>query len=126
MNEFYKKIAKIGPDPVLSLVTVLNGVNSGEKAAFDENGLAFCTSGEDYFREHEKELMSMSEDGVHKLLSRIVYTEHVRQGKKLVVCGCGHVSLPIIRLAKMLGFEVTAIDDRSEFCENAREAGRTG
>ena len=123
MNEFYKKIAKIGPDSALSLVTVLNGVNSGEKAAFDENGLAFCSSGEDYFRAHEKELMSMSEDGVHNLLSQIVYTEHVRQGKKLVICGCGHVSLPIIRLAKMLGFEVTAIDDRSEFCENAREAG---
>ncbi len=123
MSDFFKKIAETGPDRALTLVTVISGEDSGEKAAFDENGLAFCSAGDAFFKEHEKELMSLAEDGVHPLSGRTVYAEHIRQGKKLVICGCGHVSLPIIRLAKMLGFEVTAIDDRAEFCENARAAG---
>ena len=123
MNDFFRRIGAVGPDQALTLVTVINGMHSGEKAAFDDSGLAFCTAGEGFFKEHENELMSMTKDGVHQLLSQLVYTEHIRQGKKLVICGCGHVSLPIIRLAKMLGFEVTAIDDRAEFCENARAAG---
>ncbi len=123
MNDFFKKIAENGADPVLTLVTVINGGHSGEKAAFDENGLAFCSGEDVFFKEHEKELMSMSRDGVHTLQDRLIYAEHIRQGKKLVICGCGHVSMPIIRLGKMLGFEVTAIDDRAEFCGNARLAG---
>lgn len=52
-----------------------------------------------------------------------VYRERVRRAPKLVVCGAGHVSMPIIRLGKMLGFTVTVLEDRPKFADNARAAG---
>ena len=52
-----------------------------------------------------------------------VYRERVRRAPKLVICGAGHVSMPIIRLGKMLGFTVTVLEDRPKFADNARAAG---
>ena len=52
-----------------------------------------------------------------------VFRERVRRAPKLVICGAGHVSMPIIRLGKMLGFTVTVLEDRPKFADNARTAG---
>ena len=52
-----------------------------------------------------------------------VFRERVRRAPKLVICGAGHVSMPIIRLGKMLGFTVTVLEDRPKFADNARAAG---
>lgn len=52
-----------------------------------------------------------------------VFREHIRRAPKLVICGAGHVSMPIIRLGKMLGFTVTVLEDRPKFADNARTAG---
>ncbi|MBP3853836.1 MAG: XdhC family protein [Erysipelotrichaceae bacterium] len=52
-----------------------------------------------------------------------VYAEIIGAEKKMVICGAGHVSMPIIRMAKMIGFHVTVIDDRPQFTDNARQAG---
>ncbi len=48
-----------------------------------------------------------------------------RIGKKpnMVVCGGGHVSQAVIKLAKLLDFTVTCIEDRAEFADKALEAG---
>jgi xanthine dehydrogenase accessory factor len=40
--------------------------------------------------------------------------------KKLVICGAGHIALPLSVLAKMLNFEVTVIDNRKEFANKTR------
>ncbi len=42
---------------------------------------------------------------------------------KLVVCGGGHVGIPVAKIGRMLGFKVTVLEDRPEFAENARAAG---
>lgn len=52
-----------------------------------------------------------------------VFRERIRRAPKLVICGAGHVSMPIIRIGKMLGFAVTVIEDRPKFADNARAAG---
>ena len=52
-----------------------------------------------------------------------VFMEKVGSGKQMVICGAGHVSIALLRLAKMVGFKVTVIDDRPIFCNKAREAG---
>ena len=52
-----------------------------------------------------------------------VFRERIRRAPKLVICGAGHVSMPIIRLGKMLGFTVTVLEDRPKFADNARTAG---
>ena len=43
--------------------------------------------------------------------------------KKLVICGAGHVSMPIIQIGRMIGFSVTVIEDREIFADNARRQG---
>ena len=52
-----------------------------------------------------------------------VFMEKVGSGKQMVICGAGHVSIALLRLAKMVGFKGTVIDDRPVFCNKAREAG---
>ena len=52
-----------------------------------------------------------------------VFCERVGRIPKLVICGGGHVSMPIVRMGKMLGFTVTVLEDRPKFADNARAAG---
>lgn len=52
-----------------------------------------------------------------------VFRERIGRTPKLVICGAGHVSMPMIRMGKMLGFTVTVIEDRPKFADNARAAG---
>ena len=42
---------------------------------------------------------------------------------QLVICGAGHIALPLARFAQKLGFQVTVIDDRSDFANQARFPG---
>ncbi len=42
---------------------------------------------------------------------------------QLIICGGGHVSIPILTIGKMLGFYVTVIEDRPLYADHARAAG---
>lgn len=79
--------------------TVLTGESAGEK----------------------KLLVNPKENGIEG--HERVFRERIRRTPKLIICGAGHVSMPIIRIGKMLGFVVTVIEDRPKFADNAREAG---
>ena len=46
--------------------------------------------------------------------------EALRQQKVLLVCGGGHVSVPVAKLGKLLGYRVLVADDRPEFADPAR------
>lgn len=50
-------------------------------------------------------------------------TESVFRRDHMVICGGGHVSIPIIRLARSVGFYVTVLEDRPMFADHARKAG---
>ncbi len=49
-----------------------------------------------------------------------VFIEPVRPVYQLIICGAGHIALPLSALAKMLGFKVTVIDNRREFANTKR------
>lgn len=51
------------------------------------------------------------------------FLEHLGSQPKLFICGGGHVSMPIIDLARNLGFWVTVLEDRPFFADRARAAG---
>ena len=42
---------------------------------------------------------------------------------QLVICGAGHIALPLAQFSQKLGFQVTVIDDRSDFANPARFPG---
>lgn len=39
---------------------------------------------------------------------------------QLILCGAGHIAIPLSRFAQQLGFRVTVIDDRSDFASPSR------
>jgi len=49
-----------------------------------------------------------------------VFIEPFAQKDHLIICGAGHIALPLSAVAKMLGFKVTIIDDRREFANKNR------
>lgn len=49
-----------------------------------------------------------------------IFVERFGSSPKWVILGGGHISLPLVRLGKLLGFSVTVIDDRQEFANTER------
>lgn len=62
-------------------------------------------------------------DEIRDETNRRVYCERVCRTPKMIICGGGHVSVPIIQMGKMLGFTVTVLEDRPKFADHARRAG---
>lgn len=48
------------------------------------------------------------------------FTEHFQGIPVLVILGGGHISLPLSKLGKMLGYKVIVADDREEFADRER------
>ena len=44
---------------------------------------------------------------------------------RLLICGAGHIALPLARFANDVGFSVTVLDDRSDFAHPSRFPGCT-
>ena len=84
--------------------TILGGQHSGEKRILSGND---PETGPSTAKENGKD----------------VFRELIGRPAKLIICGAGHVSIPIIKMGKMLGFTVTVLEDRPKFADNARAAG---
>jgi xanthine dehydrogenase accessory factor len=89
-------------------------------AALDEaiaqRGRAFLSSRAEAgtFRVEESAPHPEDRPGVRVLFERIEPEPHV------VVCGAGHVGAALARLAHLIGYRVTLIDDRADFVARAR------
>jgi xanthine dehydrogenase accessory factor len=57
------------------------------------------------------------EDGCSVFLNVLSADAHV------VICGAGHIALPLAQFSQKLGFQVTVIDDRSDFANRTRFPG---
>jgi xanthine dehydrogenase accessory factor len=55
--------------------------------------------------------------GVH------VFFDLISPELKLIVCGAGHIAIPLSRFAREVGFRVTVLDDREDFAHAARFPG---
>jgi xanthine dehydrogenase accessory factor len=80
-----------------------------------------CDDG--FFAEHKNEALNAAAGRLTEIGGARVFAEVLGNGPELVICGAGHVSMPVITIAKMTGFHVTAIDDREQFVRNAVERG---
>lgn len=105
------------------IATVVRGTHTGEKALLLDGAIDWCTAPGGFLAQHEKEVSQADESGMLRIDGEDVFIELLGNEKKVVVCGAGHVSMPIIELARMLGMHVTVIDDREEYIENAGRQG---
>lgn len=103
--------------------TVLSGSHAGEKYLVrngaGEDSCGECApASEDPFGETVKDAAPAVNES-----SAPVFRERIGRTPRLIICGGGHVSMPVIRIGKMLGFTVTVLEDRPKFADNARVAG---
>lgn len=112
MNRFYEelKAALALPEGDIWSETVLAGEHVGEKRLS-------CGAGAGAEGEQKVKTLHDTES------QQRIYRERIGRTPKMVICGAGHVSMPIIRMGKMLGFTVTVIEDRPKFADHARVAG---
>jgi xanthine dehydrogenase accessory factor len=109
------KALKRGESPLL--FTVVDGDLAGSKGLITEKGSLFSSSEAEEMITKARmgsALTVLTADG-----SRI-FRETIEQPPKLVLCGGGHISLPLARLGDMLGFRITVIDEREEFANKGR------
>lgn len=123
MMEFYNRIEKADPNRQNLALTVVEGPSAGEKALVIDHRLAWESSGGGYFTEYREEIEQIQDYGLVSVGGQNVFCELLGGEKKLVICGGGHVSIPIIRMGMMVGFHVTVLEDRPMFADNARRAG---
>jgi xanthine dehydrogenase accessory factor len=50
----------------------------------------------------------------------LVFFDIISASATLIICGAGHIAVPLARFAREVGFSVTVIDDRADFAHPAR------
>lgn len=70
-----------------------------------------------------KRLLAEPQPGLWETGHGRVFVEALGTGKKLILCGGGHVSLATLAIAKLLEFHITVLEDRSDFAQAALKAG---
>lgn len=123
MNSFYETLSEINPNAQNIALTVLSKDKQGAKCLVSAEKIAW--ESDSFFSEHADETLAVSGNGIAQIAGLRVFAEVLGQEKKFVICGAGHISMPLIAMIRMLGCPVTVIDDRPYFADNARRAQAT-
>ena len=107
------------------VLTVLDGENIGEKVLTSDGTILWESQEHGFFRGFQDEIKALDDSGVIRLGGHEVFCDVLGNEKQIVICGGGHVSIPVITLGVMMGCEVTVLEDRPLFADNARRAGAT-
>ncbi|MBE6027717.1 MAG: xanthine dehydrogenase [Clostridiales bacterium] len=105
------------------LFTVCDGAHAGEKMIVSSGEPVWMSDEEGFFAMHGSEAVSAPDGRLTEIGGERVFAELLGKDKEIVICGAGHVSMPVIAIAKMMGFRVTAVDDRESFIQNALDRG---
>lgn len=101
MSDFYNKLSQQLEKPQeIWVETVLSGKNAGKKR-----------------------IISGREESKAGSSEERIFRERVGKQPRLIICGAGHVSVPVIQIGRMLGFFVSVLEDRPGFADKARAAG---
>ena len=123
MVNFYEAIRELNINLENRMFTVCEGVHAGEKMIVSGGTPVWMSSETGFFAVHAPDVISAEDGKLTEINGERVFAEILGNEKKIVICGAGHVSMPVIEIAKMMGFHVTAIDDREQFVQNALDHG---
>lgn len=128
--EFYEVLEQMNPNQCNMAMTVLEGEYLGEKALFTNREQVWVSSKNGFFQLHKQDIREMEDEETWRNLQGIVlidgtkaFCELLGSEKKFVICGGGHVSIPIIQIGLMIGCHITVLEDRPKFADHARRAG---
>lgn len=120
---FYDVISELNINLENRMFTVCEGVHAGEKMIVSAGEPVWMSDDDGFFSLHASEALTAEDGTLTEIGGERVFAELLGNEKKMVICGAGHVSMPVIRIAKMMGFRVTAIDDREQFVQKALDNG---
>ena len=101
--------------------SILETIGGGRlEAAVIKEALDVLAAGEPRMVHHDLTGPGASDVGMICGGTLDVYLEPILSGAKVFLFGGGHVSLPVARLAKMVGFRVAVVDDRAQFANRER------
>lgn len=125
MENLYEKIEELNPNSRNITAAVIQGNCTGEKALFSDSRLVWESVSQGFFTSHGAAIADSSQNGLTVIEGNTIFYELIGREKRIVICGGGHVSIPIIQLGLMIGCPVTVLEDRPQFAEHARQAGAT-
>ena len=120
---FYDVISELTINLDNRMFTVCDGSHAGEKMIVSAGRPVWMSDESGFFSAHASEAIAAEDGSLTEIDGERVFAELLGNEKKMVICGAGHVSMPVIEIAKMLGFRVTVIDDREQFVRNALDHG---
>ena len=125
MKALFEAIQRTDTNRFNMVLTVLDGENIGEKVLASDGSILWESQEHGFFRGFQDEIKALDDSGVIRLGGHEVFCDVLGNEKQIVICGGGHVSIPVITLGVMMGCEVTVLEDRPLFADNARRAGAT-
>ncbi len=120
MTGFYEVLKNADKNKNLICLSVIEGNGLGAKALWSGGEFLFRQGDPNAFDAFSEEIKNIDKTQIIKAPEATLFCEFVTGEKHMVVCGAGHISIPIIKIGKMLEFHITVIDDRVSFANTAR------
>ncbi|NYB75134.1 XdhC family protein [Sedimentibacter hydroxybenzoicus DSM 7310] len=121
--EFYNKLYNLDMTRENIAVTILTGASIGDKLLLSDKEKIYTTNENSDWNEVIAQIPENKKSQTITVGKEKIYYEFMRQSFNVVICGAGHISMPLIKMCKMLALPVTVIDDRITFTNNARREG---
>lgn len=106
-KDVYEAIASVSPNRQNILYTVLEEDAFGEKAFFSDDKLVWESTKVGFFSQNQEEVGKLHDSGQATAAGKKLFCDCLGGEKRLVICGGGHVSMPVIQLGAMMEFTVT-------------------
>lgn len=123
MRKLFEIISALNPNQENIVMTILEGSAAGEKAVYSSGKQVWRNQETGYFAGNPELKTENVKSGQMEVDGQRIFCDIAGQEKHLVICGGGHVSIPVIRLGVMMGWHVTVLEDRPQFADHARRAG---
>lgn len=123
MTELMEAIQESENQADRMVLTVLEGESVSEKALVINGKIVWESKKNGYFRRHEADVKNVTESGIVTFENIRIFCDTLGQEKRIVICGAGHVSIPVIKMALMMDCEVIVLEDRPVYADHARQAG---
>jgi xanthine dehydrogenase accessory factor len=121
--EFYDVVSELNTNAENRMFTVCSGAHAGERMIRSAGETVWLSDEQGFFAAHGAEAAEIPSGSLYEVGGESVFAELLGNETRIVICGAGHVSMPVIRIAKMMRCHVTAIDDREQFVQNAIDHG---
>jgi len=105
----------------VNICTALTGPLQGKHLIWEGDAILYCEGEEqELWRTLLPGLREATPGRMTELQDDWFYIERLTDAPRLIILGGGHISAPLARIGKLLEFEVTVVDDRSEFANKER------